>query len=110
MAWTLLIIAGVLEVVWAVGLKYTDGWTRLWPSVFTLAVMLIDFFVLSAAMRSLPVGTAYAVWTGIGAVGTALAGMLLFGESREALRLVCIGLIVAGIIGLKLATPADAAH
>ena len=110
MAWTLLIIAGVLEVVWAVGLKYTDGWTRLWPSVFTLAVMLIDFFILSAAMRSLPVGTAYAVWTGIGAVGTALAGMLLFGESREVLRLVCIGLIVAGIIGLKLATPADAAH
>ena len=109
MAWTLLIIAGVLEVVWAVGLKYTDGWTRLWPSVFTLAVMLIDFFILSAAMKSLPVGTAYAVWTGIGAVGTALAGMLLFGESREALRLVCIGLIVAGIIGLKLAAPA-AAH
>ena len=110
MAWTLLIIAGLLEVVWAVGLKYTDGWTRLWPSVFTLAVMLIDFFILSAAMRSLPVGTAYAVWTGIGAVGTALAGMLLFGESREAQRLVCIGLIVAGIIGLKLAAPADAAH
>ena len=105
MAWTLLIIAGFLEVAWAVGLKYTDGWTRLWPSVFTLAVMLIDFFILSAAMRSLPVGTAYAVWTGIGAVGTAIAGMLLFGESREALRLVCIGLIVAGIVGLKLATP-----
>ena len=110
MAWILLIIAGFLEVAWAVGLKYTDGWTRLWPSVFTLAVMLIDFFILSAAMKSLPVGTAYAVWTGIGAVGTAVAGMLLFGESREALRLVCIGLIVAGIIGLKLFTPADAAH
>ena len=108
MAWTLLIIAGVLEVVWAIGLKYTDGWTRLWPSVFTLAVMLIDFLILSAAMRSLPVGTAYAVWTGIGAVGTAVAGIVLFGESREALRLVCIGLIVAGIIGLKLATPAVA--
>jgi quaternary ammonium compound-resistance protein SugE len=102
MAWTLLVIAGVLEVVWAVGLKYTDGWRRLWPSVFTLAVMLIDFLILSAAMKSLPVGTAYAVWTGIGAVGTAVAGMILFGESREALRLACIGLIVAGIVGLKL--------
>jgi quaternary ammonium compound-resistance protein SugE len=110
MAWLLLFVAGVLEVVWAVGLKYTEGWTRLWPSVFTLAVMLIDFFILSAAMRSLPVGTAYAVWTGIGAVGTAIAGILLFDESREALRLVCILLIVAGIVGLKLVEPADGAR
>ena len=110
MAWTLLIIAGFLEVVWAVGLKYTDGWTRLWPSVFTLAVMLLDFFILSAAMKSLPVGTAYAVWTGIGAVGTAVAGMILFGESREVLRLVCIALIVAGIVGLRLTVPAETAH
>ena len=110
MAWTLLVIAGLLEVAWAVGLKYTEGWTRLWPSVFTLTVMLVDFFILSAAMRSLPVGTAYAVWTGIGAVGTAIAGILLFGEPRDALRLVCIGLIVAGIVGLKLVTPSEAAH
>ncbi len=110
MAWLLLFIAGLLEVVWAVGLKYTEGWTRLWPSVFTLVVMLIDFFILSAAMKNLPVGTAYTVWTGIGATGTALAGILLFGESRETLRLVCILLIVAGIIGLKLATPDQPTH
>lgn len=107
MAWTLLVIAGVLEVVWAIGLKYTEGWTRLWPSVLTLAVMLIDFFILSAAMKELPVGTAYAVWTGIGATGTAIAGIILFGESREVWRLVCIGLIVAGIVGLKLFTPSE---
>ncbi len=110
MAWFYLVVAGVLEVVWAVGLKYTEGWTRLRPSVFTLVVMLADFFILSAAMRSLPVGTAYAVWTGIGAVGTAVAGMILFGESREAWRLVCIGLIVCGLVGLKLVTPAEAVH
>lgn len=107
MAWLLLFVAGLLEVVWAVGLKYTEGWTRLWPSVFTLAVMLIDFFILSAAMKSLPVGTAYAVWTGIGAVGTTVAGIVLFGESREVMRVVCILLIVAGIVGLKLTSPAE---
>ena len=110
MAWFLLFVAGLLEVVWAVSLKYTDGWTRLWPSVFTIVVMLIDFFVLSAAMKNLPVGTAYAVWTGIGATGTAIAGMILFGESREVLRLVCIALIVAGIVGLRLTAPAEATH
>ena len=110
MAWSLLFVAGLLEVVWAVSLKYTDGWTRLWPSVFTIVVMLIDFFVLSAAMKNLPVGTAYAVWTGIGATGTAIAGMILFGESREVLRLVCIALIVAGIVGLRLTVPAETAH
>jgi quaternary ammonium compound-resistance protein SugE len=110
MAWLLLFIAGLLEVVWAVGLKYTDGWTRLWPSVFTIVVMLIDFFILSAAMKNLPVGTAYAVWTGIGAVGTAIAGIVLFNESREVWRLVCITLIVAGIVGLRLTAPADTAH
>lgn len=103
MAWLLLFIAGALEAVWAVGLKYTEGWTRLWPSVFTLAVMLVDFFILSAAMKSLPVGTAYAIWTGIGAVTTVLAGMLLFDESRDVFKLICVGLIVAGIVGLRLA-------
>ena len=106
MAWVLLFVAGLLEVAWAVGLKYTDGWTRLWPSVFTLVVMLVDFLILSAAMKSLPVGTAYAVWTGIGAVGTAALGVVLFGESASAARLACIGLIVAGLVGLKL-TSAD---
>ena len=103
MAWTLLVIAGVLEVVWAVGLKYTDGWTRLWPSVFTLAVMLIDFFILSAAMKSLPVGTAYAVWVGIGVTGVAIAGMIAFGESASPLRLGFIAMIVIGVVGLRIA-------
>ncbi|MGI8997608.1 MAG: quaternary ammonium compound efflux SMR transporter SugE [Pyrinomonadaceae bacterium] len=102
MAWIYLLIAGVLEIMWAIGLKYTEGFSRLWPSVGTLAAMVVSFFFLSQALKTLPVGTAYAVWTGIGAVGTALFGILLFGESREAGRLACIVLIVAGIIGLKL--------
>jgi quaternary ammonium compound-resistance protein SugE len=102
MAWTYLIAAGLFEVVWAVGLKYTDGFTRLWPSVGTLAAMAASVYLLSRALLELPVGTGYAVWTGIGAVGTALAGMVLFGESRAVGRLACIALIVAGIAGLKL--------
>jgi quaternary ammonium compound-resistance protein SugE len=102
MAWLYVFIAGVFETVWAIGMKYSDGFSRLWPSVLTIAAMLISFVLLSYAMKTLPVGTTYAVWTGIGAAGTALMGMLLFGESREAARLVCIGLIIAGILGLRL--------
>ena len=102
MAWLSVFIAGVFETVWAVGLKYSDGFSRLWPSVLTLAAMGISFWLLSYALKTLPVGTTYAVWTGIGAAGTALLGMLLFGESRDAARLVCIGLIIAGILGLRL--------
>jgi quaternary ammonium compound-resistance protein SugE len=102
MAWLYVFIAGVFETVWAIGMKYSDGFSRLWPSVLTIGAMLISFVLLSYAMKTLPVGTTYAVWTGIGAAGTALMGMLLFGESREAARLVCIGLIIAGILGLRL--------
>lgn len=105
MSWTILVVAGLFEIAWAIGLKYTDGFTRLWPSIGTAIAMLISVALLGLAMRTLPVGTAYAVWTGIGAVGTALCGMILFGESREALRLASIALIVAGIVGLKLLTP-----
>lgn len=104
LAWTCLLLAGLCEVVWAVGLKYTEGFTRLWPSVGTVVAMIISVVLLGWSLKSLPLGTAYAVWTGIGAVGTALLGMVLFDESREILRLVCIGLILAGIIGLKLVT------
>jgi quaternary ammonium compound-resistance protein SugE len=102
MAWTLLVIAGLFEVAWAVGLKYTQGLTRLWPSVITLAAMAVSVFLLSRALLRLPVGTGYAVWTGIGAVGTAVLGIILFQEPRDVGRLVCIGLIVAGLIGLRL--------
>lgn len=102
MPWIHLIIAGLLEVAWAVGLKHTDGWTRLGPSVITGLLMIASFFFLSLALRALPIGTAYAIWTGIGAVGTALIGIFIFGEPRTAARLACIVLIVAGIIGLKL--------
>jgi quaternary ammonium compound-resistance protein SugE len=102
MAWVELFVAGVFEVTWAIGLKYTQGFSRFWPSAGTVAAMIASFFFLSRAVRSLPIGTAYAVWTGVGAVGTAILGMLLFGESREAARLVCIGLIVVGIAGLRL--------
>ncbi len=104
MAWIFLFIAGVFEVAWAVGLKYTHGFTRLGPSLATLAAMVASFVFLSQAVRVLPIGTAYAVWTGIGAVGTALLGMLLFGESHAAGRLLCIGLIVFGIVGLRVAS------
>jgi quaternary ammonium compound-resistance protein SugE len=102
MAWLILLVAGVFEVAWAVGLKFTAGLTRFWPSVLTVAGGLASFVLLAQAARTLPIGTAYAVWTGIGAVGTALLGMLLFDEPRNALRLGCILLIVAGIAGLRL--------
>ena len=103
-AWLVLLVAGLCEVVWAIGLKYTEGFTRPVPRVWTLAAMAVSIVVLAWSLKTLPVGTAYAVWTGIGAVGTALLGMMLFDESREVARLVCIGLIVAGILGLKLVT------
>ncbi|MCM2290547.1 MAG: quaternary ammonium compound efflux SMR transporter SugE [Sulfuritalea sp.] len=103
-AWAVLLVAGLCEVVWAIGLKYTEGFTRLLPSAWTLAAMAASVILLAWSLKTLPVGTAYAVWTGIGAVGTALLGMALFNESREVARLVCIGLIVAGILGLKLVT------
>ena len=104
MNWMLLVIAGLLEVGWAVGLKYTEGFSRLWPSVFTALAMVASFWLLSLALRSLPLGTAYGVWVGIGAVGTALAGMLLFHEPATPLKLASLVLVVAGIAGLKLAT------
>jgi quaternary ammonium compound-resistance protein SugE len=104
MAWTMLFIAGLLEIGWAIGLKYTDGFTRLTPSVLTIVSMIASVALLGLALKSLPVGTAYAVWTGIGTVGTALLGIALLGEPATVLRLVCIGLIVAGIVGLKLVT------
>ena len=106
MAWVWLAVAGLLEVVWAVGLKYTDGFTRLVPSAITLAAMAASVYCLAVAVRTIPIGTGYAVWTGIGAVGVAILGMVLFGEPRELLRLASICLIVAGIVGLKMVTPA----
>ena len=102
MAWLVLAIAGLFEVAWAIGLKYTDGFSKLWPSVATAAAMVASVVLLGWAMRSLPVGTAYAVWTGIGAVGTVVLGIVLFGEPATPGRLVCVALIVAGIIGLKV--------
>ena len=104
MAWWLLLVAGLLEVAWAIGLKYTEGFTRWWPSVGTLAAMALSVMLLALAMRTLPVGTAYAVWTGIGAVGTVVLGIVLFGEPATAVRLACIALIVFGIAGLKVFT------
>lgn len=104
MAWLILFVAGLFEVGWAVGLKYTEGFTRLWPSVLTGAALVLSMVMLSWALRTLPIGTAYAVWTGIGVVGTAALGIILFDEPRDLARLACIGLIVAGILGLKLTT------
>jgi quaternary ammonium compound-resistance protein SugE len=104
MAWLLLLIAGLLEVGWAVGLKYTEGFTRLVPSVLTLISMTASVGMLALALKTLPMGTAYAVWTGIGAVGTAILGIVLFGDPAGIARIACIGLIVAGIVGLKLVT------
>ncbi|MGB4813297.1 MAG: quaternary ammonium compound efflux SMR transporter SugE [Methylophilaceae bacterium] len=104
MNWFILVIAGLLEVAWAIGLKYSEGFTKLWPSVGTLIAMAASVLLLGLAMKTLPVGTAYAVWVGIGAVGTAILGIVLFGESTQALKLVSLGLICAGIIGLKLAS------
>ena len=106
MPWVWLIIAGLLEIAWAVGLKYADGFTKLWPGVATVLLMLASFWCLAQAVKGLPLGTSYAIWTGIGAVGTALAGIVLFKEPATAARLACMVLIVAGIAGLKLATKA----
>ena len=105
MAWIYLTLAGMLEIAWAIALKYTHGFTRLLPSVFVLAAGFASFYLLSLAARSIPIGTAYAVWTGIGAAGTAVLGMILFNEPRTALRLACIVLIIAGIAGLRLVSP-----
>ncbi|AVY94715.1 MULTISPECIES: quaternary ammonium compound efflux SMR transporter SugE [Microvirgula] len=104
MAWLMLFIAGLFEIGWAIGLKYTEGFTRLLPSVLTGISMLFSIVLLGLALRDLPIGTAYAVWTGIGAVGTAALGIVLFNDPATAARLVCIGLIVAGILGLKMAS------
>jgi len=101
-AWWLLLVAGLLEVVWAIGLKYSDGFRKPGPATVTVAAMIASFYYLAQALKTLPVGTGYAVWTGIGAVGTAIIGILVFGESREWARIFSIGLIVAGIIGLKI--------
>lgn len=105
MDWFILVVAGLFEIGWAIGLKYTEGFTRLWPTVGTVLSMVISIGLLGVAMKSLPVGTAYAVWVGVGAVGTAVFGIILLGESANLLRLLSLGLIVAGIVGLKLATP-----
>lgn len=105
-SWSILLLAGILEVGWAIGLKYTDGFTRLWPSAATLAAMILSMGLLGLAVRALPVGTAYAVWVGVGAVGTVILGIVLLDEPVNAARMISVALIVAGIIGLKLATPA----
>lgn len=101
MAWIILIIAGLIEIGWAIGLKYTDGFTRPVPSVITISLMIIGMYMLAVATRTLPIGTAYTVWVGIGAVGTAILGMILFGESRDPIRIICLFMIVLGVIGLK---------
>ena len=105
MNWMILVLAGLFEIGWAIGLKYTDGFTKLWPTVGTVASMVISLGLLGIAMKSLPVGSAYAVWVGVGAVGTAILGIVLLGEPANVGRMVSLGLIVAGIIGLKLTTP-----
>jgi quaternary ammonium compound-resistance protein SugE len=105
MPWVVLVLAGLFEIGWAIGLKYTEGFTKLWPTVGTVAAMVISLGLLGVAMKSLPVGTSYAVWVGVGAVGTAILGIVLLGEPANAGRLVSLGLIVAGIVGLKLASP-----
>jgi len=102
MSWIILFIAGLFEVAWAIGLKYTEGFSKLLPSVFTIVSIIISMGLLGYSLKSIPVGTAYAVWTGIGAVGTAILGIVLFGESKDLMRIICIFLIVTGIIGLKV--------
>jgi len=107
MAWILLVLAGLFETCWAIGIKYTQGWTKLGPSLGTLAALAISMILLERAQRSIPIGTAYAVWVGIGALGAALLGILLLGESREPARLAFLGLLVVAIVGLKLTSPAS---
>ncbi len=106
MDWIILVLAGLFEVGWAIGLKYTEGFTRLWPTVWTILAMLVSLWLLGIAMKSLPIGTAYSVWVGVGAAGTVILGIALFNEPANAFRLVSVGLIIAGIVGLRLATPA----
>ena len=106
MSWVILVIAGLFEVGWAIGLKYTEGFTRLWPTIWTVLAMAISLYLLGMAMKSLPVGTAYSVWVGVGAVGTVILGIVLLGDPVNTVRIVSVVLIIAGIIGLKLATPA----
>jgi len=108
MAWIFLCIAGVFEIAWAIGIKYTQGFTRLWPSVWTVAAMAVSFFFLARSLKTIPVGTGYAVWTGIGAAGTAMVGMILLGESRDLPRILCVALIVAGVVGLKITSESSA--
>jgi quaternary ammonium compound-resistance protein SugE len=105
MPWVILVLAGLFEIGWAIGLKYTEGFTRLWPSVWTVAAMIVSLALLGLAMKSLPVGTSYAVWVGVGAVGTAILGIVLLGEPATAGRIASLALIVAGIVGLKLSSP-----
>src|SRR5262245_48084878 len=106
MAWVMLVVAGLFEVGWAIGLKYMEGFTRLWPTLWTALSMLISLWLLGMALKLLPVGTAYSIWEGMGAIGTVILGVVLLGEPANAARLVSVGLIIAGIIALKLATPA----
>ena len=106
MDWIILVLAGLFEVGWAIGLKYTEGFTRLWPTVWTILAMLVSLWLLGIAMKSLPIGTAYSVWVGVGAAGTVILGIALFNEPANAFRLVSVALIIAGIVGLRLATPA----
>jgi quaternary ammonium compound-resistance protein SugE len=105
MDWVILVIAGLFEIGWAIGLKYTEGFTRLWPTVLTVISMIISLWLLGIAMKSLPVGTAYSIWVGVGAVGTVVLGIVLLGEPANPARLISVALIIAGIVGLKLATP-----
>ena len=106
MAWIILVLAGLFEVGWAIGLKYTEGFSRLWPTIWTALAMIISLWLLGIAMKSLPIGTAYSIWVGVGAVGTVILGIVLLGEPVNAPRLISVALIMAGIIGLKIATPA----
>ncbi len=106
MAWVILVVAGLFEVGWAIGLKYTEGFTRVWPTIWTVLSMAVGLWLLGIAMKSLPVGTAYSVWVGVGAVGTVILGIVLFDDPVNVARLISVALIIAGIVGLKLATPA----
>ena len=106
MAWVILVIAGLFETGWAIGLKYTEGFTRLWPTIWTILAMIVSLWLLGIAMKTLPVGTAYSIWVGVGAIGTVILGIVLLGEPANAGRLVSIMFIIAGIIGLKLSSPA----
>ncbi len=104
MSWTILFLAGIFEIFWAVGLKYSDGFTKLFPTIFTIVTMIISFYLLSLALKALPIGTAYAVWVGIGTVGTVISGIILFGESMTLIRVISILFILIGIVGLKFTT------